>query len=81
MEFKGTTKGVKLEKRGINDDHIIVVILVEDDGEWYAKDFFSSYYIDELIEQLQEAKKYIETQTPDMFQGEVYGYKFINSKG
>ena len=79
ITFKGRCKGVELIKRGINDNHICINILTEDDGNWFVSKSeigFSSSWIDELIEQLQNAKKYIETQEPDMYEGRQYGYKF-----
>ena len=77
IEFKGECRGIALRKRGANDPHIEIVLLVEDDETWYDTGSFSSYWIDELIEKLQEAKKYIETQEPDIYDGRQYGYKFI----
>jgi len=80
IEFKGECKGVRLEKRGENDNHIIVKILTEDDESWFESDKFSSYWIDEMIEKLQEAKKYIESQEPDIYDNRQYGYRFSNKK-
>lgn len=80
-EFKGRCKGVQLKKRGFNDEHIAVQIITEDDGTWHnSGSMFSSYWIDDLIEQLQNAKKFIESQTPDIYEGKQYGYKFKNIK-
>jgi hypothetical protein len=77
IEFKGQCKGVELVKRETNDNHICVRILTEDDDDWFASaSSFSSSWLDELIEQLQLAKKYIESQEPDMFNGKQYGWKF-----
>lgn len=76
-EFKGHCKGVKLIKRGENDNHICLQILTEDGENWFAPaNSFSSYWIDDLIEQLKIAKAYIETQEPDMHEGRQYGWKF-----
>ena len=76
-EFKGHSKGVKLTKRGENDNHICLQILTEDDENWFASaNPFSSYWIDDLIEQLKITKAYIETQEPDMYEGRQYGWKF-----
>ena len=78
-EFKGNCKGIKLtkRKRNENDNHICVQILTEDDGDWFAScNSFSSYWIDDLIEQLKITKAYIETQEPDMYNGKQYGWKF-----
>jgi len=80
MDFKGNCKGVRLVKRGTEDSHISVQILTEDDGDWFVdeRNQFSSYWIDDLITQLQEAKSYIESQDPDIYEGKQYGYKFKN---
>ena len=80
MEFKGECKGVRLVKRNENDPHICVQILTEDDGDWFTNDnqSFSSYWIDDLIEQLNNAKQFIESQEPDIYNGRQYGYKFKN---
>ncbi len=78
IEFKGNCKGVRLEKRGKNDNHIKVILLTEDDDNWFEGDSFSSFWIDELIEKLIQAKKFIETQEPDIYDGVQYGYKFLN---
>lgn len=76
-EFKGICKGVKLTKRDKNDNHICLQILTEDDENWFVSASpFSSFWIDDLIEQLKTAKAYIETQEPDMYEGRQYGYKF-----
>lgn len=79
VEFKGQCKGVRLEKRGDGDNHIKVVLLTEDDENWFDGDSFSSSWIDEMIEKLQEAKRYIETQEPDIYNGRQYGYRFSNA--
>lgn len=77
IEFKGQCKGVILTKRGEHDEHICIQILTEDDENWFASaNAFSSGWIDELIEQLQQAKKYLETQEPDLHEGRQYGWKF-----
>ena len=80
MEFKGDCKGVRLVKRGENDSHISIQILSEDDGNWFVDEInqFSSYWIDDLIEQLKNAKLFIESQNPDIYEGKQYGYKFKN---
>ena len=76
-EFKGRCKGVKLTKRGKDDNHICLQIITEDDDSWFPSDIpFSSSWIDELIQQLQFAKKYIETHEPDIYEGRQYGWKF-----
>jgi hypothetical protein len=77
ISFKKECKGVVLERRGEDDNHICVRIVTQDDGSWFSsKESFSSYWIDELIIALQEAKKYIETQEPDIYDNRQYGWKF-----
>ena len=76
-DFLGVCKGVHLDKRGENDNHITVQILTEDDGNWFASEKgFSSYWIDDLINQLQKAKEFLEKQEPDIYDGRQYGWKF-----
>jgi hypothetical protein len=75
-EFKGDCMGVRVKERGENDSHLQVTLLVEDDENWFEKQTFDSYWIDELIEQLECAKHYLETQTPDiMSNDEQCGWK------
>lgn len=78
VEFKGECKGVRLSPRNpsLHDNHIKITLLTGDDETWFEGDSFSCYWIDELIDKLQEAKKFIETQEPDIYQGKQYGYKF-----
>ena len=42
----------------------------------YEKNKFSSYWIDDLIEQLNNAKLFIESQEPDIYKDKQYGFKF-----
>lgn len=79
-EFKGQCMGVGLSDRLSVDSHITVHTMVEDDGEWYVTNHFSSYWIDELIQKLQEANNYLKTQTPDIYDHKQYGYKFKKVK-
>lgn len=77
-DFKGECKGVRLINRGVNDPHISIEILTEDDENWFVSTTspFSSGWIDDLIVQLQLAKAYMETQEPDIYEGQQYGWKF-----
>ena len=72
-EFLGNCAGVRLVPRGDDDNHICVEILAEDDGTWQQGNEFSSFWLDELIAQLQAARRYIKTQKPDP---EGFGYEF-----
>ena len=88
-EFKGECMGVRLSERNSSyyepgmvlgdskdDKHIMVEIMVEDDDNWFVKESMSSAWLDELIEQLQMARKFMDTQKPDIYQGTQYGWKF-----
>jgi hypothetical protein len=78
-EFKGHCKGIRLTKRSVNDNHICIQIITEDDDNWFASaNPFSSHWINELIEQLEITKAYLETQDPDITEGIQYGWKFVN---
>jgi hypothetical protein len=80
-KFLGEQFGVSLTPRGDKDNHICFTILSEDDGSWFTKDVSaSSYWIDDLIEQLQMAKRYMKTQKPDMYDGQQLGFKFKNTQ-
>ena len=77
IEFKGQCKGIRLSKRGRNDNHICIQILTEDDDNWFASaEPFSSSWIDELITQLQATKEYLKTQEPAISNGRQYGWNF-----
>jgi hypothetical protein len=65
VEFKGECKGVLLKPRGKDDPHVLVSILTEDDEHWSEHDCFSSYWLDELIDQLQQARRALETFPKD----------------
>ena len=73
--FRGDCMGVKISERGPNDRHLIVTLEVEDDGSWSDEGCFSSHWLDELIEQLECARSYLKTQTPDINDGVQYGWK------
>lgn len=72
--FRGSCVGVKLSARsgpddrdGMDDLHIMVSLEIEDDEVWHEKDFqISSYWLDELIAQLQAARTFCATQEADM---------------
>ncbi len=87
MEFKGKCIGVRLTPRGDTsaphtpqpDTHILITLMVEDDGNWFEKDFcVSSSWLNEMIDVLTAAKNYCETQEPDIstLDGKQYGWRF-----
>jgi hypothetical protein len=61
-EFKGECKGVRVFNRNF-DNHLCVEILTDDR---VSVGYFSSCWIDELIEQLKKAKEFLETQKPNI---------------
>lgn len=75
--FKGSCKGVVLSKRGNNDNHIIISIITEDDGNWFVGDnHFSNYWLIDLEIQLKLAKEWIyENCIPYTYEGRDYGYQ------
>ena len=56
IEFKGEYKGIRLIPRGEDDNHICFQILNEDHGSWLEDtgEMTSSYWIDDLIEQIHK---------------------------
>lgn len=72
-DIKRTVFGIRFDKRGENDRHVVLRLLGEDDGNWFDRDvYFSSFWLDELIRVLEQAKR-------DMQEGcesEQWGYKF-----
>ncbi len=78
LEIKKKQFGVKIIPRGPNDEHVVIQIITEDDENWFDHgNSFSSYWIDDLIDVLQETRRYIQHFTEaDIVNGRQYGYKF-----
>jgi hypothetical protein len=84
VEFKGECMGVGLRERGSSngDNHVMIVLMTEDDENWFEKDILSSHWLDELINMLQTAKSYMQTNCdPDIYEiapgnSRQYGFKF-----
>jgi hypothetical protein len=57
--FLGECMGIRLVPRGEKDNHVMLVLMVEDDGNWHEEDSFSSYWLPELMEMLQTAQEYM----------------------
>lgn len=74
--FRGDCMGVRLEPRAPADQHVLVVVEIEDDGNWHEKLAVSSFWLDELIAQLQAARKACVALEPDMHEGRQYCWKF-----
>jgi hypothetical protein len=58
-KYLGECFGVRLDRRGTHDSQILCTILCEDDGNWVEIDKFDSSWIDEFIEQLQLARRWM----------------------
>jgi hypothetical protein len=77
QEFLGSSVGVILCDRGENDHHIMCRFATEDDEFWHlSEDRFSAYWLKDLLEQLQKASVWVQTNAitietrygPDSFQ-------------
>lgn len=68
----GDQFGIRIQKRGQGDNHALLVLLAEDDESWYETDSFSSYWLDDLIETLKNAKFILETSSK--FEDDKDGY-------
>lgn len=87
MEFLGKCFGVRLEPSddydpvngslGPNTGEMQFIILVEDDENWHEQTTSGSVaWLDDLIDVLQAAKAYCQTQEPYIVDGKQYGWKF-----
>ena len=57
----GDAKGVVIYRRGIDDSHLCVKILVEDDGSWFeTAGGFSTYWLPDLYRVLVEAQEWLD---------------------
>ena len=71
--FKKDCLGAIIMKRGENDNHLCVRMIVEDDGVWFANgNGFSSVWLPEAIEAMNDAQKWLEENAVD---DNGYGYK------
>lgn len=80
IEFKRSCFGIRLEHRYNDDDHIVFVIMIEDDENWHDACRASSAWLDELISVLQEARGYCATQLPEKSRGTFHGWKFKHKR-
>jgi len=72
--------GIRFVPRGPKDNHVCLQILSEDDGHWHQSmgQSFSSFWLDDLIRALQEAKLKLDTKA--VFQSDGFGWKFRQDK-
>jgi len=74
-QIKGKLFGIRFRPRGPGDSHIVIQIIKEDDDNWFCHGTsFSSHWIDDLIEQLQNAKMKLDNEAIKDRSG--YGYEF-----
>jgi hypothetical protein len=74
--FEGSQFKVELTNRGIGDKHVEIIIYIEDDGNWFEKMRFSSFWLKELMGLLWNASKYLKTSTNVTKDRDGYGYEF-----
>lgn len=74
-EIKASQFGVKFKRRGLDDPHIIIQLLSEDDESWSETGTgFSSFWIDDIISVLQSAKTIMQEQAEK--DPSNFGYRF-----
>ena len=75
MKILGELQGVEIVPRYINDPHVLLQLLGEDDGIWHKQgNQFSAFWLDELIDVLQQAKTKLETSKK--FKKTQWGYEY-----
>ena len=76
----GNCHGVAFVPRGPGDQHICMLMLTEDDEQWFLSqdgDMGSPSWLPDWIEVLERAKIWLEVNgTPDIHNGRQYGYLF-----
>jgi len=77
--LKGRQFGIILKERGPNDPHVCIQIIGEDDEHWFdIGNSFSSFWLQDLIDQLEAAKILIGAQCKKDPSG--FGYIFPEKK-
>ena len=75
-ELKGNQFGVRFKRRGHDDPHICIQIIGEDDEHWFdIGNSFSSFWIQDLIDQLETAKALLDARYKKDPSG--FGYTFL----
>lgn len=71
----GACLGIRFVERGEEDNHILLKFLVEDDENWHEKELkISSYWLDDLIDVCERAKKRLKQEAIEDPNG--WGYSF-----
>jgi len=79
--FLGQIIGIAIHKRGIEDNHLCISIIKQDDEYWfgeYNSMCSSSYWLEEYIELLMAAKEWLQNNAEQDLQeetGRIYGWK------
>lgn len=74
-KVKGTQFGVRLQKRGPEDQHVCIQLMGEDDDNWFnIGNPFSSFWLSDLIRTLQRAERILKTECKKDKDG--WGYVF-----
>lgn len=75
MEVKGTQFAAELVPRGQDDDHVCIQLKGKDDENGFEiGNPFSSFWLDDLIQVLQNAKAVLKSRCAEDPEG--WGYKF-----
>jgi hypothetical protein len=74
----GRSIGLGLRKRGADDNHVVIDVLIEDDGNWFANaSGFSSFYMDELYKVYNETRAWLNQNCgEDIKDGRWWGWVF-----
>lgn len=59
MKFLGECFGIEVMDKEKDGLPVLVKLLIEDDEIWHEKEEFSSYWLDDLINVLTQAKNYV----------------------
>ena len=75
MAIKDNCHGVLLARRGVDDNHVVIIPITEDDDNWFTSSLgFSSYWLPRYIDVMNRAMKWINENCDKDESG--YGWKF-----
>lgn len=83
ITIKNDQFGIIIKKRdpSKNDDHCMLELLGEDDEYWFHITDFSSFWLDDLIETLNEVNNRLKHDTINFEKDPSgFGYKFKNKR-
>lgn len=75
--IKGGCAGVAIYKRGYDDPHLMVKMLVEDDDSWFINEGgFSSAWLADIRNVWERVNEWLNVNAdPDVFKGITYGWR------